>query len=65
MDPTLFRKDFFGATQGCGEGGKKIPLTKICHTYPITMKLGTVIIYQKKIQKIYESCDTALEFCWY
>ena len=30
-------------------GGKKTPLPKICHTYPITMKLGTVIRYLKKI----------------
>ena len=26
------------------------------------MKLGTVITYPKKIEKIYESCDTPLEF---
>ena len=63
MDLTLFMTEFFGATQGWGEGGPKVLLPKICHTYPVMMKLGTVIIYQKKIQKIYESCDTALEFC--
>ena len=28
-------------------------------------QLGTVIPYLKKIQKIYESHDTALEFCWH
>ena len=39
------------------------PLPKICHTYPIMMKLGTVIPYLKKIQKIYESRDTPLDFC--
>ena len=33
-------------------GGKKIRLPKICHTYPITMKLGTVIRYLKKIQRL-------------
>ena len=27
-----------------------------------TWKLGTVITYLKKIQKIYKSCDTPLEF---
>ena len=37
--------------------------THICHTYPTMMKLGTVIPYLKKIQKIYESRDTPLEFC--
>ena len=59
---TLFRMGFFGAAHGWG-GGKKIPLPKICHTYPTAMKLDTVIPYPKKIQKIYESRDTLLEFC--
>ena len=44
-----------------GGGGKKAPLPKICHRYPAMMKLGTVIPYLKKIQKIYESRDAALE----
>ena len=58
-----------GPFRGCsrmggGEGGaKRPPLPKICHTYPIKMKLGTVIPYLKKIKKIYESRDTPLEFC--
>ena len=55
---------FFGAAHGWG-GPKRPPLPKICHTYPTTIKLGTVIPYLKKIQKIYESCDTPLEFCWH
>ena len=58
----LFRMDFFGAAHGW-EGSKKAPLPEICHTYPTMMKLGTVIIYPKKIQKIFESRDTQLEFC--
>ena len=33
---------------------------RVCHTYPTMMKLGTVIPYLKKIQKIYESRDTPL-----
>ena len=41
---------FFGAAHRWAD--------KICHTYPTTMKLGTVIPYPKKIQKIYESRDT-------
>ena len=50
-----------------GEGGrvKKLPLPKMCCTYPTMMKFGTVIPYLKKIQKIYESHDTPLEFCWH
>ena len=49
-----------GLFQGCPrmEGAKKVPLPKICHTYPAMMKLGTVIPYLKKIQKIYEARDT-------
>ena len=49
-----------------GGGEAKMPLLpKICHTYHIMMKLGTVIPYPKKIQKIYESRDTLLEFCFF
>ena len=46
-----------------GVGGKKAPLPEICRTYPAIMKLGTVIPYVKKTQKIYESRDTPLKFC--
>ena len=46
-----------------GGGGKKALLPKICHTYVTMMKLGTVILYLKKIKKIYESRDTPPEFC--
>ena len=35
-------------------------LPKSCHTYPIMMKLGTIISKFKKIQKIYKSGDTRL-----
>ena len=50
----------FGAAQG---GGGESPLPKICHTFPTVMKLVTVTPYLKKIQKIYESCDTFRDFC--
>ena len=46
-------------------GGEKTPLPEICHTYLTMMKLGTVIHYLKKIQKMYESRDTHIEFCWH
>ena len=53
---------FFGATHGLG--GPKRPLfPKICLTYPTMMTLSTAIPYPKKIQKIYKSRDTPLEFC--
>ena len=55
----------FRAAHGWGGGQKGLPLPKICHTYPTTMKRGTVIPYAKKIEKIYESRDTPLEFCWH
>ena len=38
---------------------------KTCHTYPAMMKLCTVMTYLKKIQKIYKSRQTPLEFCWH
>ena len=63
---TLFRMCFFGAAHGLGGGGGGsflAPLPKISHTYPTMIKLGTVIPYLRKIQKIYKSCDTSLEFC--
>ena len=49
-----------GQFRGCSRmgGDKKAPLPKICHTYPTIMKLGTVIPYLKKIQKICESRNT-------
>ena len=58
---TLFRMGLFGVAQGWG--WQKAPLSKICHTYPATMKLGTLISYLKKIRKTYKSCDTPLDFC--
>ena len=61
---TLFRMGIFGATHGWGGGGgRKIPLPKICHTYPTMIKLGAVIPYLKVIQKIYHSRDTPPAFC--
>ena len=63
---TLFRMGIFGAAHGWGVGGTKSPpLLKISHIYPTMMKLGTVIPYLKKIQKIYESPDTPLDLCWH
>ena len=54
---------FFGAAHGWGLGPRRAPLPKICHTFPTVMKRGTVIPYPKKIEKMYESRDTPLEFC--
>ena len=54
----------FGTAHGWGVG-KESSLPKICHTYPTMMKLGTVIPYLKKIQKIYESRDTPPDFGWH
>ena len=63
---------FFGTAHGSGgEGGgrrrggyKNALLPKTSHTYPTIMKLGTVISYLKKFQKLFESRDTPLDFCW-
>ena len=68
LDSANFNPIHDGHFRGCsmmGGGKKAPPLPKICHTYPTMMKLGTVIPYPKKIQKIYESRDTPLEFCWH
>ena len=40
------------------------PLPKFPHTHPTMMKLGTVIPYLRKTQKMYKSRDTSLDFCW-
>ena len=55
-----------GLSRGCSQIGRAkspLPLPKICHTYPTVMKLGTIMAYPKKIQKIYELRDTHLQFC--
>ena len=39
---------------------KSSPLPKVCHTYPIMIKLGTVKPYLTEIQAIYKSRDTPL-----
>ena len=59
---TLFRMGLFWAAHR-GGGGFLAPLPKICLTYPTMMKLGTVIPYHRKIQKMYKSRATFLEFC--
>ena len=46
----------FGAPHGWGGRGGGVKRATI-------MKLGTVIPYLKKIQKMCESLDTTLEFC--
>ena len=60
---TLFRMDFFEAAHVWGTF--LTPLPRIRHTNPTMMKLGTVIPYLKKIQKMYKSRDTPLGFCWH
>ena len=57
---TLFRMGLFGAAN---EWGGLLSLPKICHRYPIMIKLDTVIPYLKKILKIYKSRDAPLDIC--
>ena len=59
---TLFRWVFSGLLTDGGEEGL---LPKTCHKYLTMMKLGAVMRYLKKIQKIFESRDTRLELCWH
>ena len=65
---SLFRMGVFQTVhewgwQKIGEGGQKGNLSLKPDTYPTMMKLATVLLDLKKIQKIYKSCDTLLEFC--
>ena len=59
LDLTLLRMGFFGSAYGW-EAKRHPPVSKTCHTNATIMKLGTVISYLKKIQKIYESRGTPL-----
>ena len=53
----------FGAAHGWEGGGVgNTPFYKICHKHPTVVKLGTVLPYLRKIQKIYKSRDTPLSF---
>ena len=56
-----------GLFRGCSRMGGAFlaPLPKIRYTYPAIMKLDTVIPYLRKIQKVYKSRYTFLEFCWH
>ena len=63
---TLFRMGLFVAARGWGQWVAKSPPPlnpKISHTYRTMIELDIVIIYLKKIQKLYKSRDTPLEFC--
>ena len=55
---------FWGCSQ-MGKGVTKKPPPKIFLTYSTRMKLYTVTLYLKKIQKIYKSHDKPLEFYWH
>ena len=58
---TLFRMGIFGGCSRMG-GSIKVPLPKICRTYP---NGETWHSYLKEIQKKYESRDTPTEFYWH
>ena len=53
----------YGAAHGWRErvgGAKRLPLPKMSQTYLAMVKLGTVIPYLKKIQKIYYMREAAV-----
>ena len=52
---TLFRMGIFVVAHGWEVGrGQKSLLPKICHIYPAMMKLGTITLYLKKVQKLFD-----------
>ena len=61
-DRTNFNLIPDGPLRGCAMMGGRLQLPKICNIYPTMIKLGTVVPYLKKIQKIHKSLDTPLEF---
>ena len=55
--------DLFGAAYGwgMGVGGKKAPVSKICHTYPAMMKLATVTQkYMNRVTYPLSSADISI-----
>ena len=57
----LFRMDLFGAAHGWGGAKSSAPLLpKIFHTYPTRIKLGGILPYLRKTQKIYEHLTHSL-----
>ena len=57
--------EFLGLLVDGGGAKRSARLAKIFHRYPTMMKLGTVIPYLKKTQKIYESRETTPDLCWH
>ena len=50
--------ELFGAAHKCGGVQKDL-----LFLYPTLMKLSTVILSLKKINKTHKPCDTPIEFC--
>ena len=64
----LFNPIQHGLFRGCSRMGGELfapsSLKSAAHILKM-VKLGTVILYLRKFQKMYKSRDTSLEFCWY
>ena len=56
--------DLFMAVHGWGGGGgqKGLPLPKICDTFPVIMKVGTVIPYLRRYKKYLNRVTHRLSF---
>ena len=63
MPVKLIQNGLFRGCSQMGMAAKRPPYLNVTH--PIMVKLGTVIPYLKKIQKMYESCHTLLVFSWH
>ena len=64
-DGKYFLTLFSGPFRHCSRMGGRSPFRKICYTYHTKKRLATIIPYLKKSQKISESRDKLLEFCWH
>ena len=60
---TLFRAGLFGAAHGWG-GAKSPPPYNLSHI-PCKDETWHSYTLPKEDSKIYESCDSPLEFCWH
>lgn len=63
VNSSLLSMEPFAGTHGCGS--KRHPLNEMSNTYPTMIKLPTVMLYLKKIQRNFKSCVASFKICWH